>query len=559
MTAKTKTETSKIGFFQSKRGRVVIENLTAYAFLTPAFIIIFTFGLFPVAFAFFVSLHRWRRFPEGWRGLDNYVNALGNFAYIAFFWLAISAFIFGIYTLWRLWKETDEAKERSSLSLLIPGIALTATAFAFINWFFTVIPVIFDVPVRLRGQEISREIFVNEFFNSFSFPQVTESANWMYLAIVIAGILIVGFVYLLKPKRTQHYLSLVFVAGLGFMAGGWLLNLTLTEVNIAIGEANELGEALPIWSQTIMISAGAVLLGAALWLWNRTVNDQDASIYVPRLIAVVIAVVGAIFLIRELPLAFAEADNDVFQGFSVTVMYSIFSVPFQLSLGMILAVLLYQKIKAKSLFRVVFFMPYITPFVATSVVFALLFSPNENSLVNQMIGIFGIEAQSWLQEPQGIFQLMFGEAVPDWLAGPGLALIVIIFYNIWIYAGFSSVIFLAGLGNIPEDVYEAARIDGANGWHQFRFITLPLLSPTTFFLILIATIGTFQAFTQIFLMRRTGAFDAVNTINLYIYDEITRSSPNYAYGSAMAFVLFAVILILTLVQNRIAGRRVFYG
>ncbi len=559
MTAKTKRASLETGFFQSKRGRNLIENLTAYAFLTPAFIIIFTFGLFPVAFAFFVSLHRWRRFPEGWRGLDNYVNALGNFAYIAFFWLAIGAFVYGIYTLWRLWKETGKAQERASLSLLIPGIALTVSIFTFINWFFTLIPVIFDVPVRLRGQELSREIFVGEFFNSFSFPQVIEAANWMYLAIIISTILIAGFIYLLKTKRTQYYLSLILVAGLGFMASAWILNLTLVEVNLSIAEAQDAGEALPIWSQTIMISAGAVLLGFALWLWNRTVNDQETRLYVLRLIAVIVAVVGAIFLIRELPLALAEADDDVFQGFSVTVMYSIFSVPFQLAIGMVMAVLLFQQIKAKSLFRVVFFMPYITPFVATSVVFALLFSPNENSLVNQMVGFFGIEAQAWLQEPQGIFQLMFGEAVPNWLAGPGLALVVIIIYNIWIYAGFSSVIFLAGLGNIPEDVYEAAKIDGANSWHQFRFITLPLLSPTTFFLILIATIGTFQAFTQIFLMRRTGAFDAVNTINLYIYDEITRSSPNYAYGSAMAFVLFAVILILTLVQNRIAGRRVFYG
>ena len=150
MTAKTKRAPLATGFFQSKRGRTVIENLTAYAFLTPAFLIIFTFGLFPVAFAFFVSLHRWRRFPEGWRGLDNYVSALGNFAYIAFFWLAIGAFIYGIYTLWRLWKETGEAQERPSLSLLIPGIALTVTAFTFINWFFTLIPVIFDVPVNFR-------------------------------------------------------------------------------------------------------------------------------------------------------------------------------------------------------------------------------------------------------------------------------------------------------------------------------------------------------------------------------------------------------------------------
>jgi ABC-type sugar transport system permease subunit len=174
--------------------------------------------------------------------------------------------------------------------------------------------------------------------------------------------------------------------------------------------------------------------------------------------------------------------------------------------------------------------------------------------------MLNVERQSWLLEPTGIFRLLFGAGVPDVLVGPGLALVVIIVYNIWVYAGYSTVIFLAGLGNIPPELYEAARIDGANKWHQFRHVTLPLLSPTTFFLMLIATIGTFQAFTQIFLMRRPGAFKAVDTINIYIYEEIRNAAnPDYAYGAAMAFVLFGVILILTLIQNRIIGRRVFYG
>jgi ABC-type sugar transport system permease subunit len=121
------------------------------------------------------------------------------------------------------------------------------------------------------------------------------------------------------------------------------------------------------------------------------------------------------------------------------------------------------------------------------------------------------------------------------------------------------VIFLAGLGSISPEMYEAAKIDGANTWKQFRHITLPLLSPTTFFLVLIATIGTFQAFTQIFLLRRPAAYDGVDTMNLYIYNEIRTGDPDYAYGAALAFVLFAVILTLTLIQNRLASRRVFYG
>jgi len=559
MTAKVKHTDSTPGFFQTKRGQDVIENFTAYAFLTPAFFVIFTFGIFPVAFAFFVSLHRWRRFPDGWRGLDSYVNAIGDFAFIAFFWLAIGAFIYGLYTLWRFYKQIRAERHTKSLWMIIPGIASAAAVTAFIAWMSQLILVIYTIPERLRGQDVTRELFVNEFFASFSFPDVTPLANLMYLALAISIILAIAFFYLLKPEQASHYLSLATIAGVAFVAGAWILNLTLSEVNIAILEAREAGETLPIWSQTLIISAGAGLLGFALWLWNRTVNDHETRTYVIRLLAVVVAVVGAVFLVRELPTALATGDDDVFTGFSNTVWYSILSVPFQLSLGMILAVLLFQNIRLKSFFRIVFFMPYITPFVATSVIFSILFSQSEHSLINQFIGFFGVDQQAWLQEPQGIIELMFGDSAPDWLTGPSLALIVIIIYNIWIYAGFSSVIFLAGLGNIPEDVYEAAEIDGANGWQQFRHITIPLLSPTTFFLTLVATIGTFQAFTQIFLMRKIGAYDAVNTINLYIYDEITGQRPDYAYGSAMAFVLFAVILMLTIAQNRIAQRRVFYG
>src|SRR5690606_25950720 len=133
--------------------------------------------------------------------------------------------------------------------------------------------------------------------------------------------------------------------------------------------------------------------------------------------------------------------------------------------------------------------------------------------------------------PRGILQVIFGNGIPDELAGPSLALTVIIIYNVWVYAGYSAVIFLAGLGGIPREMYEAAKIDGANGWQQFRFITLPMLSPTTFFLTLIATIGTFQAFTQIFLLRQAGSYRAVDTINIYIYQELTSSAPDYAYGS----------------------------
>ena len=132
-------------------------------------------------------------------------------------------------------------------------------------------------------------------------------------------------------------------------------------------------------------------------------------------------------------------------------------------------------------------------------------------------------------------------------------------YTTWTYIGYDAVVFLAGLGNVPPELYEVARIDGASSWTLFRHITLPLLSPTTFFLSLIAVIGTFQAFTQIWIMRTPAAQSSVDTMGVYIFRVVQDTDPNLGYGSAMAFVLFAVILLLTIFQNRIMGSRVFYG
>jgi multiple sugar transport system permease protein len=543
--------------FETRRGRILIENLTAYLFLAPASLIIFTFSIFPVAFAFFVSLHRWRRFPGDWRGLDNYQKAIGDFAYVLFFWIAIAAILFGLFTLYRFLR--DSKSERKGLLYIVPGISIMIAVGTFIFWLFNLLPVVMDIPQRIRGMEVNQQVFLGEFANSFSFPQVTTAANLMFPTIAGAILLSIVWLWRIKTRQNTHYLSLASIASLALLIGSALLFLTMSEISIAMLEAQEAGETLPIWSQIVMISAGAGLLLFAVFLWQRSVHNHETPQFMLRLFVVIAAVIGAILLIRELPSAFAQADKDIIQGYSVTVMYSLFSVPLQLIIGLTLSVLLYQNIRAKSFFRVVYFMPYITPFVATSVIFALLFSHRSRSPVNQLISAFGIEPQNWLLEPKGIFRLMFGEAVPDFLVGPGLALVVIIFYNVWVYAGYSTVIFLAGLGSISPEMYEAARIDGANGWKQFRHITLPLLSPTTFFLMLIATIGTFQAFTQIFLMRRPGAFKAVDTMNLYIYNEIRTDNPDYAYGAALAFVLFAVILTLTLIQNRVAGRRVFYG
>lgn len=551
--ARTRTR-SAAGTF---RRRALIETLTAYAFLAPASILIFIFEFFPVAFAFFVSLHDWRRFPDEFLGLDTYYEALGNFAFVLFFWIAAGILVYGVYSLRRYLR--DAAPERRSWLYLLPGALFAVAAVSVLNYVFVLLPIIMDVVRRLRGQATTNATFVAEFFNSFTFPQAVEAVRLIPVLFVAAFAMLALVTAATPGVRRESHLTRAFTLGLLFAAGGLLMRLTLSEIGLAITEARAEGVALPVWTQIILIGAGAGMMTAAAWLWGHVVRAETNRQFWLRALAVTLLVLGAVIFIMELPPALSNADDDVLHGFSVATMYALFAVPLQLSIGLLLAVLLYQNIKLKAFFRVLFFLPYITPIIATSVVFGLLFAPDPLSPVNQLFTQFGLEDQKWLLEPKGVFELLFGADIPAALVGPSLALLVIILYGVWTFAGYSTVIFLAGLGNIDTEIYEAARIDGANGWHQFRSITLPLLSPTTFFLILVTTIGTFQAFTQFFLMRRSGAYQAVNTINLLIFDEVRTTSPDYAYGSAMAFVLFAVILLLTVLQNRVVGRRVFYG
>jgi len=173
-----------------------------------------------------------------------------------------------------------------------------------------------------------------------------------------------------------------------------------------------------------------------------------------------------------------------------------------------------------------------------------------------------LEPQKWLWEPKGIFQLIATKAGfetwPAWANGPSLALVVIIIYSIWVFVGYDTVIYLAGLGNISKDMSEAAEVDGANKWQIFRYITFPLLSPTTYFLTLISIIGTFKAFNHIWVMRLDAALQTTDTFSVVIFSEFFEKL-RYGYASAMAFVLFAIILCLTYLNNKVQGSRVFYG
>ena len=543
------------GFFHTRLGRTVLENLTAYAFLAPAGLLILLFGLFPVAFAFFVSLHRWRRFPDEYVGLANYEKALGNLGYILFFWLALIAFA-GVWVAVRRLLDTrrQSGQARDDVHIL-SGLAVGYAVLLAVDWLFKLIPVIMDIPRQVRGRNTSLELFMEKLGESFAAAEVLSAGNLMLLGLLAAVAVNAFLAWRFRSKHTANIIAWSSIAAILAFGGFFLLRLMAAETQLAIAEARESGESLPIWSQLVFITGGIVLMALGWVIFQRGIKSHDNRRFVLSLFGGVALALGGYLLLAELPAALAEADDSLLQGFWVTVMYALGTVPAQLSIGLALAYFLFQPIRFRAFFRMVYFIPYITPFVATSIVFRILFNAGKHAPANRMIAILGIEPQRWILERSSIGELL---GLPEFLAGPSLALIVIMIYSTWTYVGYDAVIFLAGLGNIPGELYEAARIDGAAGWRIFRHITLPMLSPTVFFLSLVAIIGTFQAFTQIWILRTGAVGSKVNTASVYIFDELQNSN-RYGYASSMAFVLFAMILLLTLFQNRMLGRRVFYG
>jgi len=255
----------------------------------------------------------------------------------------------------------------------------------------------------------------------------------------------------------------------------------------------------------------------------------------------------------------AFKDANMWRALKITATYSLISVPVQLGLALVFAYLLFQKIKGMQWFRMLYFMPYITSTVASAAVWAYLYSPDIGP-INRILTSMGLPGQKWLGETRGILQVAattLGLELPKWAGGPSLALVSLIVYTTWVFVGYDIVIFLAGLVNIPGELYEAAKVDGAKGWHLFRHITLPLLSPTTFFLLLITVIGTFRAFNHIYIMTMGGPGKATTTASIFIFDQMV-SYNRYGYSAAISFIVFLVILLLTVLQNKVAGARVVY-
>jgi multiple sugar transport system permease protein len=253
-------------------------------------------------------------------------------------------------------------------------------------------------------------------------------------------------------------------------------------------------------------------------------------------------------------------SGEFVQSVGNTVWFAAITVPLGLVLAVFFAQLLNARIWGRTGYRVTYFLPYVTSTVAAAVVWRWIFQPRVG-VANSVLDWLGLPAQQWADEPRGIFQLLgglVGLPLEGWLAGPSLALVTVALVSVWYSVGFNTVIALAGLTTIPTDLYEAARIDGADRWRLFRDITLPLLTPTLLFLLIVETIRSFQSFDFFYQMMAAIPVPGAKVVTIYLYQQGFKSF-NLGYAAAIGMVLFAIIFGLTLLQFRATRSRVVYA
>lgn len=220
----------------------------------------------------------------------------------------------------------------------------------------------------------------------------------------------------------------------------------------------------------------------------------------------------------------------------VTLTFSVVALPAGLVLGLALALLLNAKVPGLTIWRTVYYMPSVVSGVAVAVLWNQVFNPRFG-IINWMLSWFGIKGPGWLQSP-------------DW------ALPALIIMSLWGVGG-GMIIYLAGLQSIPTTLYEAATIDGASMWQRFSHITLPLITPVIFYNLVIGIIGTFQYFTNAFVMTNGGPANATLFYNLYLYNNTFRYQ-RLGYGSALAWLLLFMVLIMTGLVFRSSSAWVYY-
>ncbi len=223
-----------------------------------------------------------------------------------------------------------------------------------------------------------------------------------------------------------------------------------------------------------------------------------------------------------------------------TVIYCIGTVPLTMVASLALAILLNQKIKGKGIFRTLAFFPYIASLVAITSVWKMLFHPSKGPVNNLLYTVFKVEQSN----------------LPQWFSG-GLVIVSMILFSVWKYMGYYMVIYLAGLQGISNELYEAAALDGAGTWNQFRYVTWPQLRSTTFFVVVMLTINCFKIYDIAIMLAGGGSGELTTSATVLVYYIYQKAfiDWNLGYSSAVAMVLFVMVLLVTIVQFKIEANQ----
>lgn len=221
-----------------------------------------------------------------------------------------------------------------------------------------------------------------------------------------------------------------------------------------------------------------------------------------------------------------------------TAVYTLGTVPLNMLLALGVATILNRKIAGRRLLRTAFFAPVVMSSVAAAVIWRWVYEPNFG-LLNYVLGVFGVPSVNWLNDPTA-------------------AMSALIVMGVWKTFGVNMVLFAAGLQGIPEHYYEAAKIDGAGRWGQFWNITIPLLSPTTFFILVMSVIGSFQVFDTVYVLTSGGPLGSTKVLVFYLYEHAFKYF-EMGYASAVAYLLFVLIFVLTLAQVKYLRGTIHYG
>ncbi|MBZ0304436.1 MAG: sugar ABC transporter permease, partial [Anaerolineae bacterium] len=236
--------------------------------------------------------------------------------------------------------------------------------------------------------------------------------------------------------------------------------------------------------------------------------------------------------------SYVLSEPEFWNAFQNTLSFSVIKIPLDMVLALGIALLLNQKLRGISFFRMAYFLPVITSVVAVAAIWRVIYNPSFG-LLNSLLNSLGLPSQRWLRDPN-------------------MAISSVAFVSLWKGLGYDIVIFLAGLQSISRMYYEAAEIDGASAWQRFRFITLPLLSPVTFFVLVVSIINSFKVFSLIHvLVPDGGPLNSAEVIVFYLY-RLAFQEFKFGRAAAVSFILLAVVLFITYIQRRFIEPRVNY-